>query len=374
MKITIESENLQKKLPLLNRCISSKNQLPILLTFLLEATGTNLEITATDLEIGIKVTIPAEIIEGGQVAVPAKVFSELINSLPSEKIELSTEENQLRVRSKKTKSSFSLTDASEFPNLYEDMGKQIAKLSNTSLKKDITSVVFATSPDITRPALSGVLLKKQHEEEKETFLFVATDGYRLSLRTHPLSVGDIPFEKPLLIPSRILREVLNAKEEEGTTALFVAEQNNQVIFKMKDTILVGRLIEAVFPPYEKIIPTDFSSDVTIDREELLKAVKICSIFARETANVVKISLQKDKVVVLAHTPSVGENAVEVEAKLKGEENEIAFNARYLLDLLSNVEGEDVLFQMSGPLNPGLFKIVGDDNFFHIIMPIRQVQA
>ncbi|MCL5433155.1 MAG: DNA polymerase III subunit beta, partial [Patescibacteria group bacterium] len=152
--------------------------------------------------------------------------------------------------------------------------------------------------------------------------------------------------------------------------LFVSNKNNQILFQEQDLILIGRLIDAEFPNYQKIIPGEFATQVLFDREELLKAVKICSIFARDSANIIKLSFQKEKIVVSANSPSVGQNTVDVEAKLKGEENEIAFNARYLLDLLGNITENDMIFEMTGPLNPGVFKIQGDDTFLHIIMPIR----
>ena len=138
----------------------------------------------------------------------------------------------------------------------------------------------------------------------------------------------------------------------------------------EDLVISGRLIEAEFPNYQKIIPTDFSSRIVMDKEEFLSAVKTCSIFARESANIIKFSLNKKKLVVSASAPSVGETTIDVEAVLEGEENEIAFNGRYVLEFLSNTQGEKIIIEMSGPLNPGVFKIEGDPDYLHIIMPIR----
>ena len=140
--------------------------------------------------------------------------------------------------------------------------------------------------------------------------------------------------------------------------------------------MAGRLIEAEFPNYEKIIPSDFSTRVVTDREEFQKAVKTCSVFAREAANIVKLSLEKGssskagKIVVSASAPSLGETSIDVEAVIEGEENEIAFNARYLLEFLGSVNPEKIIFEMTGPLTPGVFKLDDDKDFLHIIMPIR----
>lgn len=370
MKTYILSENLQKKLPFLTRIISQRSQLPILLNFLLEVKNGKARISATDLEIGAQIEIPANVEKEGETTVPAKIFSELLGSLPQEKISLWQEENTLWVAGKKTKTSFQTIQANEFPKLYKEKGEEILETTGEQLKQMFGPVLFSASLDMGRPALSGVLIKKEENKSQ----LVATDGYRLSLKKTTLQTKLKKEEKEeVLIPARILREILAVAQEDKTVTLSLSKENNQVFFLQEDLVLVGRIIEAEFPNFEKIIPTDFSTQALFDREEMQKAVKICSIFARDAANIVRLSLKKDKIVVSANAPSVGENTVEVELKLEGEENEIAFNARYLLDLLGNLEDERLVFEMSGPLSPGVFKIEGDDSFLHLIMPIR-VQA
>lgn len=373
MKLHVLSENLQKKIPFLNHAVSSKSQLSILLHFLIEAKRGVLTISSTDLEIGIKTIIPANIEEEGSVVVSARKFSDLINSLPQEKITLQTTETVLEVKGYRTKSVFQTTTKEEFPALYEELGEELVRLKNEELSECITPVSFAASIDSTRPELSGVLVQK----EKTGFLLVATDGYRLSIKhfAHIEKKDKKPeedeelSEKPILVPARLFKEVLLMKEE-GEVTIYVSYKNNQIAFSQGDTVLVGRLIEAEFPNYQKIIPSDFESNSDFDVEEMEKAVKICSVFARESANIIKLTLQENKIVVSANAPSVGENTVETETKLIGEENEIAFNGRYLLDMLANVKAEEMTLQMTGPFNPGLFKIKGDESYIHIIMPIR----
>jgi DNA polymerase-3 subunit beta len=143
-----------------------------------------------------------------------------------------------------------------------------------------------------------------------------------------------------------------------------------VLFFQGDTVLVGRLIEAEYPEYQKIIPSEFNTKTEVGREDLLKAIKIASVFARETANIIKFSIEKTKITVSANSPSVGQDSADVEAKTTGENNEIAFNAKYLLDILSTLDEEEVVFEMNGPLNPGIFKLKENNSFLHLIMPIR----
>lgn len=366
MKVTVLANNLQGKLSFLNHAVSVKSQLPVLLNILIETETDALRISSTDLEIGIEVTIPAEVIEAGGITVPAKTFIELINSLGPDSITLQTVNNTLEVISKRTKSVFQTIAKEEFPSLYEQKGEKIAELEDKAVHKDFSSVVFAASQDTTRPALSGVLVRR----EEEGFLLVATDGYRLSLKHYKLSDNGTPANNSFIVPARVFKELAAIKDSDGTVGMYVSQGSNQVLFEQGKTVLVGRLIEAEFPNYEKIIPSDFSVNVSFDREEMQKAVKICSIFARDAANIIKLSLRKDQIIVSSQSPSLGENTVTVDAKLNGEENEIAFNARYLIDVFANIEEKDIVFEMTGPLNPGVFKVANDESFLHLIMPIR----
>ncbi len=366
MIVSFLTENLRGKISFLNHAVSGNSQLEILSNFLLNASKGKLTISATDLEIGISSSIPANVEEEGETTVPAKTFFDLINNITEEKITLETKGQNLELKGKKIRMTFQTMPAEDFPKLYTDKGEEIATLKKETLVKEFNRVVFAASQDSGRPALSGVLIKK----EGGGFLIVATDGYRLSLKNNVLlKTKKGEGAEQLLLSARAIRELISIKQDEEIV-LNVSGKNNQAIFTQGETVLVGRLIEAEYPNYEKIIPSGFDTKAEFDRDEMQRAVKICSVFARETANIVKFSLKKDKVVVSANSPSVGEDTVEVEAKISGEENEIAFNGRYLLDFFANTEEESVVFEMSGPLGAGVFKASGDNSFLHLIMPIR----
>ena len=365
MKVTFLSDTLQNKISFLNHAVSSHGQLPILSNFLLEAKAGKLTISATDLEIAISSSIPVNVEEEGRITIPAKNFSDLFSNLVNQKITLRLDNGTLKLTGEKIKASFQTMPAEDFPNLYEEKGEEIMTVKKTEIEEYILRVVFAAAQDSSRPALSGVMLDK----DKAEIVLVATDGYRLSLQRNAFkTTGEL--KEPLVIPARIIRELLFIKEEDALLKIFVAKTKNQILFTQGDTTLVGRLIEDTYPEYEKIIPTDFSTKTEVNKDELLNAIKICTVFARETANVIKLAVFKNKVVVSANSPSVGEDSVEIEAKTTGEENEIAFNAKYVLDILSAVSKEILVFEMTGPLNPGVFKIKDDNSFLHLIMPIR----
>ncbi|MGA2911778.1 MAG: DNA polymerase III subunit beta [Candidatus Levyibacteriota bacterium] len=365
MKVTFLSDNLQRKIAFLNHAVSLRGQLPILSNFLLEAKNGKLIISATDLEIGISSSIAVNIEKEGRITIPAKNFSDLLTNLGSQKITLTLDGETLILKGEKINASFQTIPADDFPKLYEEKGEELVTLKKTEIEENMQRVVFAAALDSNRPALSGILL----DEDKKTITVVATDGVRLSLQRNVFKTKE-GLKKPIVVPARIIRELLTIKEDEDAVKVFISEENNQILFAQGETTLVGRLIGAEYPDYQKIIPQRFDTKTNFNRDELLNAIKICSVFARETANIIKFTIKKEKVIVSANSPAVGEDNVEVEAKTNGEENEIAFNAKYLLDILTAVNKEDLVFEMTGPLNPGVFKIKDDETFLHLIMPIR----
>jgi len=365
MKITFLSDNLQRKISFLNHAVSVRGQLPILSNFLLEAKNGKLIISATDLEIGISSSIAVNVETEGKITIPAKNFSDLLTNLGSQKIKLTLEGETVTLKGEKINASFQTMPAEDFPKLYEEKGEELVTLKKTEIEEGILRVVFAAAQDGGRPALSGVLLG----EDKKTIDLVATDGVRLSLQKNVFRTKE-GLSKPIIVPARVIRELLSIKEDEDIVRVFVSEENNQILFAQGETTLVGRLIGAEYPDYQKIIPQSFDTKTDLNRDELLNAIKICSVFARETANVIKFTIKKEKMIISANSPSVGEDNVEIEVKTTGEENEIAFNGKYLLDILTAVNKEDLVFEMTGPLNPGVFKIKNDETFLHLIMPIR----
>lgn len=378
MRVSLLSDNLQKKILFINHAISTRSQLPVLLNILLEAKDGKFLISATDLEIGISAEIPAKIEREGSVTVSAKTFTEVVCAMTLDKIILETTGEGLSLIGEKTQITFQTTPAEEFPKLYEEKGEEIVLLKKEGIAKDLPKVVFAASQDSERPAISGILMK----EEGEGFLLVATDGYRLSLQKNALKnvikktpAGEFKEAISMLIPARIIRELIQMEKDEGSgdVTVYASKKKNQIILSQNGTILVGRLIEAEFPNFEKIIPASFSTKTVFDRQNLQRAIKASYVFARQTAGIVKLSIEKNSISVSANAPSVGKDEIDVDAKTTGEENEVAFNARYLLEFLSNSTSETLSFEMNGPLNPGVFREVGDPSFMHLIMPIRVQQ-
>ena len=363
MKLTLLADNLQRGITKVSHAVSPRSQLSILLNFLLVAKDGFLTISATDLEIGIISKISAKIDEEGSITVPAKTFLDLISSLSNEKVTLELVDTTLILTGNGIKTTFPTNDSADFPQVLADKGEKRTVFKKDVLEKEMGRIVFAASSDSGRPALSGVLIKG----EGKGFVLVATDGYRLSLKKDFLE-SEKSENTSLIVPARAVRELISMGDED--ISLYISEKNNQVVFETPTTILVARLIDAEYPDYQKIIPQDFGTRAVFDRAEMLAAVKQGAVFAREASNIIKLSVEKERIVVSANAPSVGENVVDFPAKVTGEENEIAFNAKYLLDLLGTVDDENLVFEMTGPLSPGVFKSEKDPGFLHLIMPIR----
>lgn len=366
MKATILLENLQKSLTFVNHAVSPRASMPNLLNFLIKAKAGYIEVLATDLEIGIASKIPGKIEEEGEISVSAKTFLELVASLSVDKVSLETNETTLLLHSSTVKTSFPTSPTQDFPALFEKKGDKVGSVEKETLDKELQKVVFAASTDMGRPSLSGVLLKK----EEKGLSMVATDGFRLSLKKQLGVDFSEKLEETIIIPARVFKEVSAFKPEEEKLDVYIARDANQVIFEDSRTTIVGRLIDGEYPDYEKILPADFSVRCMFDKNEAQNAAKVCAIFAREAANIIKLNIEKDKVVFSASAPSVGENRVEVAAQIEGEDNQIAFNARYLLDFFAAIDEESVSFEMSGPLSPGVFRTPKDPDYLHLIMPIR----
>jgi len=364
MKVSILQENLNKALGVVGRTTTTRSQLPILANILLSAEKGKLKLAATNLETGVNYYIGGKIEKQGSITVPAKIFLEMAASLPAGKVDLVVEGDSLKIKAVNFQAKINGISAAEFPQIPRFGGKPDLSFKIENFKTMVNQVAFAAAADEARPVLAGV----RFTSESGKLVLAATDGYRLSLKKFK-SLTPQKIKKPLILPARTLQEVARIKED-GEVRAILTKKDNQLIFSLGDVEIVCRLIEGEFPAFEKVIPQECKTKVWLEKEELVQAVKLASIFARETANIVKFKIKKSKLQISANAPQVGSNISEVDVKVEGEENEIAFNFRYLLDFLNSIEKKEIIFEMSSPLNPGAFKIKGDNSLLHIIMPVR----
>jgi DNA polymerase III subunit beta len=365
MKVKILRENLLKSLARANRIISTKTQLPILQNVLIKTENGMLKILATNMETSIICLIGVKEEKPGGACVSSRLLTELVTTIADETVVLEEKEGSLFVVGAKTHAQIPTLPAGEFPPLESTKEKNSIVVGKDILKSAFSGLLFAAATDEGRPVLTGVKIQMGPGK----LSLAATDGYRLSVKNLDFKgEGGVDVVLPARALTEVLRVVLEEKDAPSTTFGFAGE--GQVIFTIGDTKIITRTIDGEYPNFEKIIPKSFATRAVVDKDELEKAVKSASIFARDNANIIKIHLDEGLVTVSANTPQVGQNTVDVEANVEGDGADIAFNSRFLIEFLSNFDGDQVVFEMTGSLNPGAFKASGDETYLHIIMPVR----
>ncbi|MCX6706057.1 MAG: DNA polymerase III subunit beta [Candidatus Woesebacteria bacterium] len=370
MDLEVLQENLSKALSITSRFVSSRAQLPVLANILLRGDKTKLILSATNLETSASISLGAKIKEDGELTIPAKNFFEIVSNLNSGTIHLISEKESLRITGSGFTGRISGMNASDFPKVPQIIKKdESIDLSKTKFLNALPQVSFAASSDEGRPILTGILFILS----KKNLSLVATDGFRLSKKT--INLEKAGREIKIVIPKNILLEVSRVGEENENILLGVKEKEKQIVFGLDNLILSSRVLEGEFPDFEKIIPKNSSVKVRVDKEEFLRAVKLSSVFARDSANIVKIKIMKDSIKLSAESSQVGNQETVIDAKINTEgpelvEGEISFNYKFLEDFLRAVTGEEVVMEFNNASSPGVFTDPKDPNFLHLIMPVK----
>lgn len=365
MKFSVLQENLLKALARTARVVPVKPQLPVIGNVLFAAKEEGLVITATNLETTESVGVGAKVEKEGSVCISSRLLLEFVSTLPQGTVQCIEKEGSVHIESAGYHAVIPTVPAAEFPHAGDAEKGEPVFLAKTVFVSAIAQVVFAAASDEGRPLLTGIRIL----EKDGVTQFAATDGFRLSLKRLNLKSKDA---LDLLVPARALGEVMKVSQEEKSVEKIALSKRDpsQMSFTVGDTEIVTRLIDGDYPNFEKIIPVRHNTRVLLDKSALLSAVKSAAIFARDNANIIKLHIENQTVTISANTPQIGENRVELESKVDGEGGDMAINSRFLLECLNNFPGDEVLFEMTGSLNPGVFKPAGDDSYLHIIMPVR----
>ena len=366
MKITVLAENLKRGLSIVNRGISSRPQLPILSGILVKANAEGLFLVSTDLEMSFWMKMGAKVIEEGDIVMPAKLFTELVISLPAGPVELSTENQTLKIVSGSVKADVVGQLADDFP-VIPRLKKSQVTLSSGEFREKVEKVAVSAAKDDTRPILTGVLW----DFGENSISLVATDGYRLSVDKLEVEKKSESWSGKVILPAKSIQEVAKTLMDTGEDKVEVEfdKENQQVIFGLKEMEIASRLIAGEFPPYQQILPNTYKTRTEFDREELLEAVKRARLFARENANIVKLSLIDHILKVTAESTQYGNNSTDLEVQTEGEGLTVAFNALYLLDYLNICKEEKIFWETEGELKPSVFK-TSDENWLQVVMPVR----
>lgn len=367
MKLQILQENLEKAVSITSRFASTRAQLPVLGNILISSQKSKIYVSSTNLEISASVQVGAKIEEEGEISVPAKVMSELVSNLPRETITLTSEKEQLKLATPNFASTVLGINASDFPKVPNSLNKEKSlNIPHDVLLKALNQVLFAASMDETRPVLTGVLFLFK----KSTLSLIATDGFRLSKKT--INIKAAEGGSSIVIPKAVLGEIGRTVSDDGAIFLGIQEKEKQVVFGVGDIVLTSRLLEGEYPDFEKIIPKSSNVKVFLDKDEFLRAVKLASIFARESANIVKLKILKDSVKFSAESSAAGSQETSVDAKVESgvKDFETAFNYRFLEEFAHSVTGEEIKMEFSGVSSAGVFTDSTDESYLHLIMPVK----
>jgi len=345
--------------------VSNRNTLPILANILFESEKDGLILSATDLEVSIKCQIPADIVSSGSVTIPAKRLSEIVRELPDQDITVAVGSNSL-ITLTCGKSMFKLNglpkdDYPVLPKVKTDKG---FFMPQKALQTMIRKTIFSVSTDETRYVLNGVLFVV----DSTNIRLVSTDGHRLSLIERTLE-KEANQKINQIVPAKALQELNKILEEESEVNIQL--NDNQIIFSTPQVILMSRLIDGQFPNYDQVIPKQSDKTLLCSTEALLAATRRVSLMASDKSNSVKYTISKDKLMITAITPEVGEAQEEMEMAYDGENITVAFNAKYVLDVLKNIASNECQVELTTSLNPGVFRPKeSEEKYMCVVMPMR----
>lgn len=373
MEIIILKNNLKNGLDAISK-VSSEGiitTLPILKNFLIETIDNRIKLSATNLELGITNFIPGKVVKRGEITIPFNIFNSIINNLQSEKINLEIQDNNLIIKTDNYQAKIQGIKKEEFPIIPQINNNQFfIKISNTILKKSFFSIINSTQISEIKPELNGILFDFQINYLK----LVTTDTFRLSEKsiTNNQFKSNIEKNFKVIIPFKTIQEVIRVfkKDDEEIEIYF---DPNQVLFKTGNLEIISRLISGDFPEYQSIIPSLFETEVNLNKEELINALKLVGSFT-DRFNEIKILIKKDakNIELYSSNQNLGENNYLIPAKIKGEPLEINFNWRFFLDGIKVLDSENIFLGLSGNNKPTLIKSPNDISYFYILMPIKSL--
>jgi len=383
MKLICTQEDLNNGLSIVGRAVATRTTLPITSNILLETDNSRLKLVATNLEMAISCWIGARVDEEGTITIPAKLLTEFINSLPKEKTvdkEVLPETVEMTVSAKskvavlkcaRYEARISGMDARDFPPIPKVEKDVETSIRTGDLRQAIMQVVFAAATEESRPVLTGIDIRL----EGSTLTLAAADGFRLAV--FKLTLQQAVAQKiEVIVPAKTLAELSRLMSDpEEPVAVSINPNKSQIMFKLKNLELVSQLIQGTFPQYEQLIPQSSSTKATVDVSEFTRATKTAAIFARDGTGIVRLivspggDLTPGKMTVSARSEEIGDDVGEIDAIVQGGEAKIAFNGKYLTDVLSVLKEAQVSLETSSPSSPGVLRPVGSDNYVHVVMPM-----
>jgi len=366
MRIVCTQENLNKGLGLVSHIANKNSNLPILNNVLLKAEKDGLTLITTDLEIGIKVFVRAKIEEEGDFTADAKLLNNFISFLPKENINLYLEDDGLKIKSANQETIIKGLEAEDFPLIPDVEKENELELSAGDFKRSLNQVLYSASLDTSRVEINAVNFNFKQNE----LILAATDSYRLAEKRIKTNSSK---EASLIIPLKTLQELSRILNEQTDKSVKIYFNENQIMFVFDGVELISRVIDGKYPDYSQIIPSDFTTNTKVDINKMVPAIKSVALFCKAGINDIKMSFdsKKNEIVIATTSSSVGTSIAKVPAEIKGDNNDIVFNYRYLLDGLNNLSSQQAILKINNNSSPGLVQPDSDEKYIYLVMPIRQ---
>lgn len=373
MKLTCLQENLSRGLGIVGKSVATRTTLPITQNVLISAGQSQLKLAATNLEIATTCLVGAKVEEEGAITVPARLLADFVNSLPDDLIEivLPAGASTLELASGRFRARINGISADDFPPIPQVSDGITAKVEADALKEGISQVAIATAAEETRPVLTGIYA----ELEEDDLNLVSADGFRLAVYRMKLA-SSVKDKVAVIIPSKTLGEISRLLgDQDEQVEISLDHKKGQALFRLRSAEVVSQLIQGAFPSYSQVIPQEYTTRAVMDVAEFLRITRMSSIFARDASGIVRLvispgsELAPGKVTVSAQAEEVGDNVGEIDALVDGAEAKIAFNVKYLSDVLSVLHTKQVALEVTTPSSPGVIRSIGVDNYVHVIMPM-----
>jgi len=373
MRLSCQQEDLHRGLSAVSRAIPARSTLPITQHVLVEAAEGAITLSATDAEtIAITYRIQADIDEAGSITMPSRLLADFVATLPHQPISMTLAERsrQVSLACARNTASIGGMDPDDFPPIPSVTSSEEIRIDASRLRAAITQTVFAAATDDSRPVLTGVHF---HFKPGELRL-AAADGFRLSVHTMPLAAE---IDRTAIVPARALGELGRLLQEVGTGDVVITfnPTGTQVQFDVGHARLIANLIQGTFPNYEQLIPSNYTTRTEVNVSDFVRETRIASIFARDGSGIVRVigspgeGSDPGSLHITARAEEVGDNEGVLDAVVEGAESKIAFNGRYLSDVLNVIDTDRVAIETSSPSSPGVLRPVGDDRFIHVVMPM-----
>lgn len=368
MKFKISKSEFQKNLSLVQGIVEKRNTMPILENVLIKAEENILEIMATDLEIGIKLSFNSSVEQEGSITFSAKKLFEIIRELPEKDISFEdTNNNWIKIFCDNIVFNLAGISSEEFPSFPSFENVNFLEIEEKLLKNMIEKTIFSASTEESRFNLNGVFIELI-DEEKNKFRMVSTDGHRLSMIDRKLSTS-VPFDKSIIVPRKGLQEIKKILEDSEKIVHFGVIENN-CIFKKNNIIVFIRLIDGEFPDYNEVIPTQNKNIININKEKFSEGLRRISLISSDKYKGILFDFKENLLRLSSSNPEIGDAEELLEAKYQGDPITIGFNARYFLDILNVIDTDEVNIELADSESPAILRIENDPDFLTVVMPMK----